>query len=416
MTTQLLTRPAPKHAERTRRRPMPTPLAFGLLASIVLVFLAGSSAPTPLYAVYQREWHFSPITTTLVFGVYAIAVLSALLVVGSISDHIGRRPVLLAAIAVQAVTMWVFATADGVPQLFAARVVQGLSTGAALGAIGAGLLDLDKARGAVANAVAPMSGTALGALVSGLLVQFLPMPTKLVYLALFAILIVQWIGVALMHETGIRRPGALASLRVNLGLPATVRGPMLAAAPVLLAVWSLGGFYASLGPALTQQVVGSGSPVLGGAVLFVIAGVGALSVLVLRNVAADRMMRLGIATLAGGVAVTLFAVAAGSTVAFFAGALLAGVGFGTGVQGAIRTVVPLAAAHQRAGVLSLVFVLSYLGLGVPAVIAGYLVVHGGGLHETAEQYGAAVIVLAAVAGLVLAARSRRALVATTSPK
>jgi MFS family permease len=316
--------------------------------------------------------------------------------------------VLLTAIAVQAVTMWIFATADGVPQLFAARVVQGLSTGAALGAIGAGLLDLDKARGAVANAVAPMSGTALGALVSGLLVQFLPMPTELVYLVLFGILILQWIGVALMAETVTRRPGALKSLKVDIGLPATIRGPMLAAAPVLLAVWSLGGFYASLGPALTKQVVGSGSPVLGGGLLFVIAGVGALSVLLLRNLAADRMMQLGIATLAAGVAVTLFALVAGSTVAFVAGALLAGVGFGTGVQGAIRTVVPLAAAHQRAGVLSLVFVLSYLGLGVPAVIAGYLVVHGGGLHQTAEQYGVAVIVLAAAAALVLAARNRTA--------
>jgi MFS family permease len=300
--------------------------------------------------------------------------------------------------------MWIFAMADGVPQLVVARVVQGLSTGAALGAIGAGLLDLDKARGAVANAVAPMSGTALGALVSGLFVQFLPQPTRLVYLVLFALLVLQWIGVAVMTETVTRRPGALASLRLDVGLPAAVRGPMLAAAPVLLAVWSLGGFYASLGPALTKQVVGSGSPVLGGILLFVIAGVGALSVLLLRNVTPDAMMRLGIATLIAGVGATLYAVAASSTVAFFIGALLAGVGFGTGIQGAIRTVVPLAEAHQRAGVLSLVFVLSYLGLGVPAVVAGYLVVHGGGLHQTAERYGVAVIVLAVVAALVLAGR------------
>jgi len=223
MTSQLLTRTPPSHELRTRRRRLPAPVAFGLLASIVLVFLATSSAPTPLYAVYQQEWHFSPITTTVVFGVYAIAVLLALLVVGSISDHIGRRPVLLVAIAVQAATMWVFATADGVPQLVVARVVQGLSTGAALGAIGAGLLDLDKARGAVANAVAPMSGTALGALVSGLFVQFLPQPTRLVYLVLFALLVLQWIGVAVMTETVTRRPGALASLRLDVGLPAAVQ-------------------------------------------------------------------------------------------------------------------------------------------------------------------------------------------------
>src|ERR1700712_3998116 len=99
--------------------------AFYLQASIVLFFLAGSSAPTPLYALYQAEWGFSPITTTVVFAVYALAVLAALLVVGSLSDHVGRRPVLLVAIVVQAATMLVFATAHGVPQLMVARILQG---------------------------------------------------------------------------------------------------------------------------------------------------------------------------------------------------------------------------------------------------------------------------------------------------
>jgi MFS family permease len=112
----------------------------------VVALLASSSAPTPLYPVYQAEWGFSAITTTIVFGVYAIAVLASLLTFGSLSDHVGRRPVLLVALLVQAVTMWVFATAGGVPQLLAARVVQGLATGAAVGAGRAGLLDLDRVR------------------------------------------------------------------------------------------------------------------------------------------------------------------------------------------------------------------------------------------------------------------------------
>src|SRR5882757_5012664 len=128
------------------RRRLPNGVAFVLQASIVLFFLAASSAPTPLYAVYQAEWGFSPITTTVVFGVYALAVLAALLTVGSLSDHTGRRPVLLAAIAIQALVMVVFTTADGVPQLLIARIIQGLSTGAAAGAIGAGMLDLNKAK------------------------------------------------------------------------------------------------------------------------------------------------------------------------------------------------------------------------------------------------------------------------------
>src|SRR5882757_3283439 len=114
------------------RRRLPNGVAFVLQASIVLFFLAASSAPTPLYAVYQAEWGFTPITTTVVFGVYALAVLAMLLTVGSLSDHVGRRPVLLVALALQVIAMLIFTTAGGVAGLFIARIVQGLSTGAAV--------------------------------------------------------------------------------------------------------------------------------------------------------------------------------------------------------------------------------------------------------------------------------------------
>src|SRR5437764_9389544 len=99
---------------------LPDRVSFYLLASIVLFFLASSSAPTPLYAVYQAEWGFSPITTTVVFGVYAVAVLAALLTFGKISDHVGRRPVLFAAIATQTIAMLVFASATDVTTLLIA--------------------------------------------------------------------------------------------------------------------------------------------------------------------------------------------------------------------------------------------------------------------------------------------------------
>ena len=115
-----------------------------MLASLIVALLASSAAPTPLYAVYQAQWHFTPITTTVVFGAYAIAVLAGLLTLGKLSDHVGRLPVLLTAIAVHATSLVIFATAAGVPALLSARVVQGLSTGAALGAIGAAMLDMDR--------------------------------------------------------------------------------------------------------------------------------------------------------------------------------------------------------------------------------------------------------------------------------
>jgi len=382
---------------RARGAKLPDRAAFYLLASVVLFFLASSSAPTPLYSLYQAEWGFSPITTTVVFGVYALAVLAALLTVGSLSDHVGRRPVLLGAIIVQAGTMLIFATAGDVPVLMLARIVQGLATGAAVGAIGAGMIDLNRVRGTVANAVAPMTGTAIGGLLSGLLIEYLPAPTHLVYLVLFAIFAGQAIGVLFMRETSSTRPGALASLRVQFALPRDVRRPFLLAVPALVATWAMAGLYGALGPTLVHVLIGHNSFVLGGLALFTLAGSGAVAVLLLRNTAPRIVMAYGAAALLVGVGLNVVAIDAGSTSGFFLSAVIAGTGFGAGFQGAIRSVLPFAAPHERAGVLSSVYVVSYLSMGLPAVIAGFLVVHGGGVLATAREYGIAVMVLAALA-------------------
>src|SRR6202011_1193671 len=137
---------------------------------ITVSFLAGSSAPTPLYPLYMTQWGLTPLTVTMIFGIYALAVLFALLFAGRLSDHLGRRPVLLTAALAQAATMVLFGIATSLTGLLLARVVQGLTTGAAIGAVGAAMIDLNKTRGTLANAVAPPFGTPLGALVRGVLV------------------------------------------------------------------------------------------------------------------------------------------------------------------------------------------------------------------------------------------------------
>jgi len=385
--------PTPRRTGNTLSKPA----AFFLQASIILFFLASSSAPTPLYVVYQAAWGFSPVTITVVFGIYAVAVLATLLVVGSLSDYVGRRPVLLAATLLQACAMGVFATAHGVGSLLLARVVQGVATGVAAGAVGAGMLDIDRARGTVANAVAPMVGTATGGLMSGLMAQHLPAPTVLIYLMFGAIFLVQAVGVALMPESAARRPGARQSLRPKLWLPPAARAPTLLAAPVLIATWALVGFYGSLGPSLVRRLAGSSSLVLGGAVLFVMAASGAVTVLLSGARPARTILLTGSAALMAGVALTLIGTALGSVALFFVGTAVAGAGFGSGFQGAIRTVVPLAAPHERAGVLSVLYVIAYLSMGVPAVFVGVRVVHGAALFTAAREYGFAVIALAAAA-------------------
>src|ERR1700730_4895075 len=193
--------------------------ALLLLASIIVTFLAASSAPTPLYALCQNRWGFSAITPTVIFGVYALAVLSALLTLGRISDHVGRRPVLLVAIAVQAIAMVLFATADSIAALLVARIVQGLSTGAAVAAIGAAMLDIDRTRGAVANSVAPGVGTALGAMASALVVHYLSAPTHLIFLVLLGLFALQALGVVAIAETAEPEPGVLKSVIPEIRLP-----------------------------------------------------------------------------------------------------------------------------------------------------------------------------------------------------
>jgi MFS family permease len=390
-----------------RQRRLPDGAAFVLLASVIVFFLAASSAPTPLYGTYQQMWGFSPIMTTIVFGTYALAVLVALLFVGRLSDHIGRRPVLLAAIAAQLPAMVLLATASGVGDLLIARVLQGLATGAAAGAVGAGLLDLSAGRGQFANSLAAPIGTASGALVAGLFVQFLPAPTHLIYLVLLGVFAVQFLGVLAMRETVTAKPGALASLRPEFGVPARARRPLFIAIPALVAGWSLAGLYGSLAPSVVHQLAHSKSLLLGGLPLFAAAGAGAVTIAVSQSRVPAQLMRFATLALAVGTGITLLGIQVESLTVFFLGSVIAGTGFGASFQASIRLVVPLAHAHERAGVLSVLYTVAYLAMGLPSVAAGWLVVNEGGLLQTTREYAGFVIVLAALAFVGLMRHERR---------
>lgn len=376
---------------------------LALVASIVVSFLAASAAPTPLYQHYNAVWHGSAFTTTTAFAVYAIAVLVGLLTLGEMSTHIGRRPVLLGALAGQTVAVVLFTTAGSFTPLFVGRVIQGLAAGAALGTLGAAMIDLHRERGTILNAAAPGVGSGLGALVGGLLVGYLPWPTHLVYLVLVVVFAAQTVGVARLPEAGHRASsGLLASLRPQIVVPRAARPAFLAVVPVLFAAWALPGFYASLGPALTRELAHSHSAALGGVSLFVLAGVAAVATVALHAQSTDRLMAIGIGTLTLGVAGVAGAIAVGSTAGFLVATAVAGVGFGAGLQGAIRTVTALAEPSERPGLLSAVFVASYAGMGIPAVIAGLLVSQGHELRHVAIGYAAALILLVAGAAASLA--------------
>ncbi|HXC59288.1 MAG TPA: MFS transporter [Steroidobacteraceae bacterium] len=378
---------------------LPPAVAFPVLASVTVSFLASASAPTPLYPTYQAEWGFSPLAVTTIFGVYAIAVLVALLFFGRLSDHLGRKPVLLAAMFVQVLTMGLFASANGLGMLLLARVVQGLAAGVAIAAVGAGLLDLDKSRGAIANAITTPMGTATGGILSGVFVTLLPAPQQLIFLVLGAVMVAQGIGIAFMRETLVPRAGVLASLKPRFAFSDAIRAPLLRAAPAIVATWAAAGVFASLSPAMVRSLTGIPSPLLSGLAMFAMAGSGGVAVYVLRHLQPRRSMRFGVISLAAGVLLLVPALSLGLLSLFYIALSLAGVGFGSGFQGAVRSVVSSAKAHERAGVLSVVFVLAYLAMGLPAIGAGWLLAHGRSLPSTTLEFAALVLVLSVVAVL-----------------
>src|SRR5712672_2003635 len=132
-----------------------------LHAVTLILFLAAASVPTPLYRLYQQEWGFSPLMLTVIFAVYALALLAALLIFGSLSDRAGRRPVILAALTLEGVALVLFLTAQGIEWLVFARLIQGFATGLATTSLGAAMLDIDRQEGALNNALATIAGTEL---------------------------------------------------------------------------------------------------------------------------------------------------------------------------------------------------------------------------------------------------------------
>jgi hypothetical protein len=267
--------------------------------------------------------------------------------------------------------------------------------------LGAALLDTDRQQGPLVNSVAPLLGMACGAMGSSLLVEFAPLPTQLIYSTLLALMLGQAVYVWRLPETVSRIPGALASLRPTLHVPPQARRALWLSLPVDVAVWAMGGFYLSLAPSLVRAATGSTSNLIGGGLVAVLTLSGALMIFSLRNRPANKVLRLGASLLAVGVALILVAVHSASLPLFFIATLIAGSGFGAGFLGALRSVVPLALPHERAGLMSAFYVLSYLAFCLPSLLAGNLI-RSFGLIATTDGYGAVLIVLTlgALAGLL----------------
>ncbi len=401
--------PTAAAALRPRRRPLlPAAVSFWAVAATAYLGFGANAAASPLYRLYQAQFRFSAATLTLLFAVYVVVVLVTLLLLGRVSDYAGRRPVLLAGLALGAAACGLFLAAHALAVLFAARAVQGVAVGLISGTSGAALLDLrpgSRATPIVAGA-APMVGLALGALGASTLAQYAVAPTRLVWWLLGVAFIAGIVLVLLMPEPGTVRARPPGALRPRVSVPREARSAFAAAVPCLVGAWALGGLYQSLGPSLAELLAHSADLVWGGMLIFVLTSIAAASAALLAGAQPRGVMLGGCLALIAGAVLTFSSVQAAAPGWLFAATAVSGFGFGTGLTGAFRLTVARAPAADRAGLVTAIYVVSYLASGLPVVIGGVAVTHYG-LHDTALVYSLAVAALAMAAVGLLASRAGR---------
>ena len=373
-----------------------SPAAYILMASVIGLALFASGTPSPLYETYRALWGFTPLVLTLVYATYAFGVLASLLLAGPVSDQAGRRTVLIVALAALMLATVVFMVANSVAWLFAARAIQGVATGLALGASSAALLDLHPRRDpnavGLTNAVASTGGIGLGVLVSALVVELLPAPRVLPYVVAFVLFAIALVGALLMPEP-VKSRSRLRLTPQRARVPAAVRPAFVLAALGVTSSWSIAGLFLALGPQLSATLFHSSDHLIDGTSVFALALPAALAQVAGRRTAPWRAAATGSVALAVGMLTIVAAISVGSAALYLAGSVVAGAGFGVAFLGSLRALSASIPAGHRGAVMSAFYLVAYSSLSIPAILAGVLDTPFG-LKPTFEIFGTIIAALA----------------------
>ncbi|MER9751265.1 MFS transporter [Mesorhizobium sp. M0140] len=350
-------------------------LAIPTVAAMIAVLFAGSTVLTPLYIVYKQQFGFSQITLTLIYAVYVVGNLAALVMFGGVSDVVGRRPASLAAMLVAIVSALVFLFAGNVVSLDVARILSGLGIGVGAGTGTAWIAELlpgaDKSRASVIATSTNFLGLGFGALISGLLAEYEPWPLRLIFIVYLAALLVVTILVWRTRET-VAKPGGLRrlSLRPQLSVPEEIRARFVAPAVTGFGAMALVGFYAALAPSILAQQLHVTNHAVAGALLFELAIVTAISIVVLMHMKSNKAMLAALALMIPSVSLVVAAQTLASMALMVAATACCGVAAALGYRGGLQVVNEIAPKARRAEVVSSFFICCFVGNALPVIGIG----------------------------------------------
>jgi MFS family permease len=362
----------------TLTRPRAAPVvsrAQWIVGGALAALLLAANLPTPLYAGYERSYGFSKAMLTVIFATYALVLIPSLLVFGQLSDRLGRRKVMLYGLVAGAVGLALFAAAQGILWLFAARAAQGVAVGMTTGTATAALVELephgDHQHAALLAVLAQAGGSATAPLLAGALAEWAPAPRRLCYLVGLGLTAAVAIGVRTIREPG--HAGGVWRVQ-RPSVPAEVRARFVRCGLTAAAVWAVGALFVSIVPSYAASLLHTSNLALLGAVASVMlaSACGSQVVSLRRSLPPHVAQPLGLGLLALGLGVLVVAFPAHSLGLVLGAALLAGAGLGFGFFGA-QTEINLIAPPDRRGEVTAAFIVCiYLGVSAAAISVGLL--------------------------------------------
>ncbi|MGI4837478.1 MAG: MFS transporter [Janthinobacterium lividum] len=373
---------------------------FLLVAAAFFITMMGTTLPTPLYALYQQQLGFDAIWLTLIFSVYAAGVIAALVLVGSWSDQIGRRPLLLAGLLMAAISAVIFLTTHSVGGMLAGRLFSGFSAGIMTGTATVAVVESAptawRSQATLMATAANMFGLGFGPLLAGFTSQYLPWPTTLVFGLHLGLLVLAAAGIAVARET-VQRPEQVRLGIMRPSITPAVRALFIPAAIAGLAGFSVAGVVTSLVPSIMRQLMGQQGGLVIGAVccLFFVASIGGQAAL--KWIAPKQQMTVGCCGLIAGVLALGASIHTHQMGLLLLGGCLSGAGQGMVFKAGMGAVMAACPPQQKAAVTSALFIVFYFSMSLPVIALGFSIAPFG-LSLAGEVFS---VIIAAVAVLAM---------------
>jgi len=367
---------------------------FASTISFLMVF-AASATPIPLYDIYRQEDGLTYNDLALTAVVYFIGAITALLIFGRISNHLGRKPVAFIIFALTAIATIILFDVDSATPLIIGRLLLGLACGLASSAITSYIADSGSflphwvPSAVISNS--PMTGLTIGAIVSGSLVEFGSYPRTLCYVVVLIVLAICTILIALSEETVKKTPGLVSSFKPKFSLPQADKRLFPIAAVTFVSTWAMGAFYQAFGPSVAVDQLGTHSTLMIGILFSSYLLPSAIGGPLTAKLTPANAQRIGMVMFTVGVMGIITSLKFSSITMFLVCSALAGASQGAALTGSIRSLLADVKISQRAGILSLIYAVSYTGAAVPSFISGQLS-HYMDLFHVSMFYGVIAII------------------------